>query len=401
MRLPAFRSPPIPRAAGVTDRQVALGLSARFYDELLSGLPDVLMPTIRVQLGLSFLQISLLSLTLNYVAAAVEPVSGLLIDVWPRRWLMAWGAAGIGLSIILMGAAPTFLALAIAFGIYGLGSGPLAHTADVVLVEAYPAAPDRIFARATMLDTVGALLGPALVTLTFWLGLPWRWLLVGLGASSLVYAAALLRTHFPPPLAAPDHENPPGILARIGGSVKTVFAHPAARYWLLFSLAFELLETPFQFTTVWLAEHVGMSQALVGVYQVMGMAVGLVSLWTLDRWRQRVSTQQVLWRAAIGVALLYPAWLFTPGIWPRFLLAIPLTFLFAMFWPIVRSQALATLSGRAGAMTAVLSLLGLLPLPLLLGMLADQTTLTLAMLAAFGVGIAGIFLMMTFNKSFT
>lgn len=401
MRLPAFRSPPIPRAAGVTDRQVALGLSARFYDELLSGLPDVLMPTIRVQLGLSFLQISLLSLTLNYVAAAVEPVSGLLIDVWPRRWLMAWGAAGIGLSIILMGAAPTFLALAIAFGIYGLGSGPLAHTADVVLVEAYPAAPDRIFARATMLDTVGALLGPALVTLTFWLGLPWRWLLVGLGVSSLVYAAALLRTHFPPPLAAPDHENPQGLLARIGGSVKTVFVHPAARYWLLFSLAFKLLESPFQFTTVWLAEYVGMSQALVGVYQVVGMAVGLVSLWTLDRWRQRVSTQQVLWWAAIGVALLYPAWLFTPGIWPRFLLAIPLTFLFAMFWPIVRSQALASLSGRAGAMTAVLSLLGLLPLPLLLGMLADQTTLTLAMLAAFGVGIAGIFLVMTFSKSIT
>ena len=401
MRLPVFKSPPIPRAAGVTDRQVALGLSARFYDELLSGLPDVLMPTIRVQLGLSFLQISLLSLTLNYVAAAVEPVSGLLIDVWPRRWLMAWGAAGIGVSIILIGAAPTFLALAVAFGVYGLGSGPLAHTADVVLVEAHPAAPDRIFARATMLDTVGALLAPALVTLTFWLGLPWRWLLVGLGASSLVYAAAIARTHFPPPAVAADHENSQGLLARMGGSVKTVFTHPAARYWLLFSLAFKLLEAPFQFTTVWLAEYVGMSQALVGVYQVMGMAVGLVSLWTLDRWRQRVSTQQVLWWAAIGVALLYPAWLFTPGIWPRFLLAIPLTFLFAMFWPIVRSQALASMSGRAGAMTAVLSLLGLLPLPLLLGMLADQTTLTLAMLAAFGVGIAGIFLVMTFNKSIT
>ncbi|MCA9939641.1 MAG: MFS transporter [Anaerolineales bacterium] len=392
-----FKLPPIPRADGVTNRQVFLGLGARFFDELLSGLPDVLMPTMRVLLGLSFTQISLLSLVLNYVAAIVEPINGLLIDMWPRRRLLAWGAFFIGVSTMLVGLAPTFALLVVAYGVYGLGSGPLAHTGDVVLVEAHPAAPDRIFARATLLDTMGALLGPALVTFTFWLHFPWRWLLLSLGASSLVYAFFLLRTRFPV-AAGISQETEDGhghMLAGMRANLRTVLTHPAARYWLLFSLAFDLLETPFHFQTVWLAEEVGLSQALVGVFRVLEMVVGMVSLLALDRWRQRASARQVLRLAAAGVALLFPAWLFIPGIWPRFLLMVPLMFLLSMFWPIVRAQSLACLPGRAGAMTAALSLLGLLPLTLLLGLLADRANLPTAMFTGFAVGMASIVLLLS------
>lgn len=59
----------IPRAQGISDRVVAVALSGRFMDELLSGLPNVLMPLIRSQLGLSYTQVSLHGLTLDYVSA--------------------------------------------------------------------------------------------------------------------------------------------------------------------------------------------------------------------------------------------------------------------------------------------------------------------------------------------
>jgi MFS family permease len=111
---------PLPRANGSSRRLVNVGLAARFVDEVLSGLPDVLMPTIRAQLGLSYTQISLLYLILTYVAAAVEPVGGLLIDVWQRRWFMVWGAMGVGVATAVIGIAPTFLFLAAGFAIYGL-----------------------------------------------------------------------------------------------------------------------------------------------------------------------------------------------------------------------------------------------------------------------------------------
>ena len=105
----------LPRVKGVSDRLVVVALGGRFMDELLSGLPVVLMPTIRNIFGLSYTQVSLLGVALSYVGAIFEPIAGLLIDVWKRRWLMVLGAAGIGLATIIMGIAPTFAILLLGF----------------------------------------------------------------------------------------------------------------------------------------------------------------------------------------------------------------------------------------------------------------------------------------------
>jgi hypothetical protein len=77
---------------------------------------------------------------------------------------------------------------------------------------------------------------------------------------------------------------------------------------------------------------------------------------------------------------LYPAWLFLPGIWTRFVLALPLNFLLAVFWPVGKSQSLASLPGKGGAVTAVHSMTALVPVALFFGLLAEAITLTGAML---------------------
>lgn len=337
----------------------------------------MLMPALRAQFGLSYTQISFLDLALRYVAAVVEPGADLLIDVWQRRWLLAWGAAALGLSIILLGLAPNYLFLLAAFAVYGLGSGPLAHTADVVLVEAHPRAPNRVFARATMIDTVGALLSPLLVTLALWVGLPWRWLLVALGGSALIYSLMLLRTTFPAPAAGQSDEHDT-LLAGVRQNLRVVLSSREVWRWLLFLFLFELLETPFIFKTVWLNEHVGLSQALVGVYRAFEMAIDLSSLLILDRWLTRQDAKRILQVANVALLVLIPLWLFTPGIWTRFLLALPLNFFFALYWPIGRAQSLSSAPGRAGAVTAVNALFGLVPFSLLFGLLAQWMTLTAA-----------------------
>ncbi|MFN2221324.1 MAG: MFS transporter [Chloroflexota bacterium] len=379
----------LPRADGVSDRVVGIALAARFMDELLSGLPTVLMPTIRAQLGLSYTQVSLLGLTMAYVSAFIEPVNGLLIDLWKRPWLMAWGAAGIGLGTMVMGLAPTMALLLLGFAIYGLASGPLAHTADVVLVESYPETPGRIYTRATALDTVGALLGPLAVTVTIWLGLEWRWLMVALGFSSLLYALLILRTRFP---ARRGHEQHDGqqFWRSLRGNLRAVLGNRGARRWLAFLFVLAILESPIQFTAIWLREQVGMSQALIGLYRTLEMAVGLVSLLYLDRWLSRRTYRRVLLIASVMLLFLYPAWLWLPGIWPRFILAIPISFLFAVFWPIGKAQSLAAVPGRGGTITAFQSLLGLVPLPLFFGLLAESIDLSRAMLWVY----AGAILMM-------
>ena len=377
----------LPRAQGISDRLVAVAMGGRFTDELLSGLPLVLMPTLRSLFGLTYTQVSLLALALNYVAALIEPIAGLLIDIWKRRWLMAFGAAGIGVATVVMGVAPTFVILLLGFAIYGLASGPLAHTADVVLVEAYPKAPDRIFTRATLLDNFGALLSSLLVSIIFIFGLEWRWLMVALGLSSVIYAIVILTTRFPPRQnEGSSDETRSGPAAWI--NIRTVLSSKQALSWLLFLFVFGIAEAPYTFTTIWLREEVGMSQALIGVYMALQMGVGMVSLVFLDRWLARSSVRRILIIACIGVLILFPIWLFIPGIPSRIALSLPLNFLFTVFWPIGKAQSLGSVPGLGGTTTAVHSLLSLVPLPLMFGLLAESTSLTSAMFWVTMVSVA-------------
>lgn len=187
----------LPRAAGASQRAVRLALPARFVDEVLSSATRVLVPTFRARLGLGYAEVSLLSLATGYASMIAEPTSGLLSDLVQRRWLLAWGALGIGLATMLIGSAPTFGVLLLGYAVYGLAAGPLAQTSDVVLVESHPGAPGRVVAWIQGLATGGALLGPLLVSGVVWVGIDARWLLAGLGGCCVPYAAALGCTSFP------------------------------------------------------------------------------------------------------------------------------------------------------------------------------------------------------------
>ncbi len=389
MRIPRmFQSEPIPRAEGVSRRVVTLGLGGRFTDELLSGLPEVLMPTLQRTLGLRYAQVGLLALVLNSVCALVEPANGLLIDLWRRRWLLAWGAALIGLAVIVIGAATSFFMLAAGFALYGLGGGPLAHTADAVLVEAHPSAPARIFARATSLDTVGALLAPLLVAAAFWGGLDWRWLLIGAGLAALGYAALLASTRFPAPAGRAHGEAKGWRAAR--ANLRLVLSSRRAVAWLAFLLLHDLFDAPLVLRAIWLTEEVGLGQAQVGLYRALEMAVALVALLWLERRLLRTTPRRVLLVAVSALLVLYPSWVLVPGVWPRVALALPLNFCSALIWPLATAQSLASVSGRPGTVTAVRSLFGLAPLSLGVSLLAEATSLTTAMLL---VPVAALVLM--------
>jgi fucose permease len=229
-------------------------------------------------------------------------------------------------------------------------------------------------------DTFGALLAPLLVAATLWLNLPWRWLMIGLGLSGLVYAVLILRTRFPRPLNGDDEEEEElGIRQAMVKNLKTVLSNRNAKLWLLFLFVHEVSEASFQFTTIWLREQVGMSQALIGIYVTVEMAVGIISLLFLDRWLARTNQRRILQIASLGVIVLYPAWLFLPGIWTRFALGMPLNFLLAVFWPIGKSQSLASMPGKGGAVSAIHSMTALVPVALFFGLLAEAITLTGAM----------------------
>ena len=381
------------RSQAVSDRALGLSFSARFVDEVLSGSWTALSPTFRSHFGLSLLQVGLLDQVLNWVALVVEPPASLLIDVRSRRVLLAFGATCVGLATLLMGVAPTYAALLSAFAIYGLGSGPLAHTADVVNVEAYPDDPERAFGRATSLDTVGALLAPALVASTGWIGLDWRVLLAALGLGALGYAWALATTRFPPPATRGGDGH--HLVAELWRNVRLVVGDRRARAWLIVLLALDVFETAALFKYVFLVEHVGLSQVQAALYGAAEQVVDLAALAWLDRHLERHGSARVLPWAAAATLVLFPAWVLAPGLAARVAIGVPLAFAWTMFWPIAKARSLTSIPGRAGAVNAVTTLFVLLPLPILFGAIAESVGLPTAMAITGGVGSVAVLLTST------
>ena len=261
-----------------------------------------------------------------------------------------------------------------------------------MLVEAHPEAPGRIYARATLLDTTGALLGPLLVTVGLWADLDWRWILVGVGLWGPVYAGLLLRTRFPAPAAI--HEGTP-LLEALRSNVRVVLSSRAALVWLLFLFAHDVLDSPLPLRTVWLADEAGMSQSLIGIYTVFELTVSLISIAYLDRWLQRSSPRSILTVAVGGLLVLYPAWFAVPGIAAKFAIGLPLNALLGVLWPVAQGGLLSSVPGRAGAVTALRSVFGFVPLTVFVGLLAESRGLTLSMGAFHVAGLVVMALAIT------
>ena len=382
------------RDESVSDRAIALAFTARFVDELLSGAWTVLTPTFRQAFRLNLVEVGLLTQVVDWVAVVIEPPAATLIDLRSRRALITYGATCLGVSLLLMGVAPTYAVLLAAFGAYGLGSGPLAHTADVVIVETFAGNADRAYARATFLDTMGALLGPALVAGVAAVGLPWQWLLVGLGVLGLGYAIALGSTRFPAPRV---HDRDGPLLAVMAANVRRALSTRASRRALLFLLWFDLFESAFVLKYVWLAEDVGMGQAGTALFAVAEQVVALGSLVLLDRLLASRASSVVLRVASAALIVLPAVWVLAPGIAGRVAVGVVLAAVQAFVWPIAKSASLAAVPEIAGAVSAVTTMFALLPLAIVQARLAQGFGTGRAMAVTAAVG-GGLMLATTFGR---
>jgi MFS family permease len=368
----------------VSDRAVALVFVARFADEVLSGAWTVLSPTFRVVFRLSLVQVGFLSQVLEWVALAVEPVAALQIDLRSRRPIMAIGAFALATSVLVMGLAPSFLVLGLGFAVYGLGSGPLAFTADVVVVEAFPFDAERAYSRATFLDTVGALAGPGLVALAAAAGVSWRVLLVALGACAACYGVGLGATRFPPPSHVPQPGHPWAL--RVLANGRSVLSNARGRSWLLVLLCFDLFEAAFLLKYIWLHDTVGLSQPLVAAYAAGEQIVDLVALLLLDRWLAKRDVGQVFRVAATALVVLPPLWVAAPGLAGRVVLGIPLAFAHTLIWPLAKARSLTAVPELGGATQAITALFPILPLALIEARLATAVGVGPAMAATATAG---------------
>jgi MFS family permease len=327
----------------------------------------------------------------------VEPIAAAGIDVVRRRPLLVWGALGWVVALLLVAGAPSYGWLLLAFVVAGAASGPLAQTTDVLLVEMHPDAEERIGARQTLLDTVGALLAPGAVAVVAWLGGDPRIALVGAGLAILAYAVLLAATPMPDPAHAGSGagaavEPVRRSLRQVRENLGVVLRDREARIWLLALLGDALAEVPALFEPVWLGGDVGASQSMVAVHAAVELAASLVGLTLLDRWVQRHDARTILTVACGANLLVYPVWLLVPGVTVKIMLVVPLALTVAPVWPLVRARAFMAVPNRGGMVLAITSLYGLLPLAAAFGWVSARAGLTPTMLVVHMAATIGILL---------
>ena len=183
---------------------VASLVAVRLFDEWFSFLPAGSLEPLRIDLDLSYEQLSIL-LVLMTVGGLAGGVCAVAADRVSRRAQSALGALGYALSMACWGLGDRFWILAAGSFLLGVSSDALLSACEVALVDL--AGDDdlvTVLAPGTIAAEVGDLLGPLLLALTAAIGWGYRApFLVG-AVVLLVYAVVLALQPLPPPTATEE-----------------------------------------------------------------------------------------------------------------------------------------------------------------------------------------------------
>src|SRR4030095_3436545 len=132
-------------------------------DEILFGAREAAWPLIRNDLGLTYVQIGLLTTIPALFATVIEPTIGILGDTWKRRTLIVGGGIVFGLMSVLMALSNNFALLMVVTIAMFPASGAFVALSQVALMDHAPDRHEHNMARWTLAGSLGQVVGPVLL----------------------------------------------------------------------------------------------------------------------------------------------------------------------------------------------------------------------------------------------
>jgi FSR family fosmidomycin resistance protein-like MFS transporter len=350
-------------------------LAVEFLDELVFGVREAAWPLMRDDLRLSYTQVGLVLSVPPIVGNLVEPVFGVLGDVWRRRALVLGGGVVFAAGTLLVGLAPGFGLLLAASVLSNPASGAFVGLSQATLMDAEPARREQNMARWALAGSIGNSMGPALVGACVWAGVSWRWGFLAAGALMLPAVAAVWRQPYGTPAPTADARHAWAALA--GGLREALRALRRRRVvrWLVLlevgDFTYDLLRG---FLALYFVDVVGAGEAraalAVAVWTWVGLAGDIAVVPLLGRVRGlsylRVSTSVV--------AVLFPALLLAEGFALKLALLGLLGLANAGWYAVLSAKLYEEFPGRSGMVMTVGNVYGLAGafVPLALGAFAER-----------------------------
>jgi MFS transporter, FSR family, fosmidomycin resistance protein len=361
-----------------------LFLLIEFFDELHYGIQSAALPSMRVDLGLTYAQIGLLLGLPGLLSSFIEPVMFLLGDILARKRLVIGGGLAIALALALTATAQSYPAMLLAFMIAYPASGAFVSLSQATLIDLHPGREPHMMARWTVFGSAGNLLGPALLAGLFALGLSWRIPYIGLLVLALTLLWGLARRSFPPRHAAlGEHapslkETPRWMLANL----MEAFHNRTLMRWVgLLPLSDLMLDILTGYSALYLADVAGLTPAQTGLALTLLMAASLGADLLLIPLLERVPGRSVVRISAILSIFIYSAFLLAPGTAIKIILLAGVRISTIGWYAVLKGEAYAAAPGRSGTVEAVNSLVGVIAgvLTALVGWTASQAGLPAAM----------------------
>jgi FSR family fosmidomycin resistance protein-like MFS transporter len=313
----------------------------------------------------------------------LEPVIGILGDVWRRRFLILSGGVVCSLALLLVGFSQGFSILLIAYILYYPASGAFVSLSQAALMDSQPDRREANMARWTFSGSLGVVAGPLLLSAGLALGVGWRvlFLLSAALMGLLVWRARRVPLH-KSDLAANHNESLPSLLtAGISDAFAALRRRNVLRWLVLLEFADLLGDVLFGFLALYLVDAVGISVGMAGIAVAVWAGVGLLGDFLVIPLLDRFPGMTYMRISVMLELILYPLFLWVPFFsWKLVLLAF-IGFFNAGWYAILRARLYAEMPGKSGTTIAVNNISGLVGslIPLGLGMFASQWGLPAAM----------------------
>jgi FSR family fosmidomycin resistance protein-like MFS transporter len=352
-----------------------------FIDELIFGVTDAAWPLIRTDLHLNYIQIGLALSLPGIIGNMVEPILGILGDVWKRRVLILGGGVLFTLSCLLTAVSHNFIFLLISFMVFNPSSGAFVSLAQATLMDLDPTRHEHNMARWTFAGSVGIFLGPLLLGGAAYIGFGWRGVFIILAGISILILAGAWRIL---PISSKLHPAFPALSSVWEGihvALRNLKRGAVVRWMVLLEFSDLMLDVLYGFLALYFVDVVGFSASKAALAVALWTGFSLIGDFMIIPLLEKVPGLNYLRFSVIVELLLFPAFMLVPNLWAK-LVTVGLLGLFNSGWyAILQGNLYSSMPGQSGTVIAISNIIGLFGklIPFGIGLAAERFGLGSAM----------------------
>ena len=361
-------------------------LTIEFTDEFVFGAREAAWPLIRNDLNLTYLQIGLLLSVPNVVGNMIEPVFGILGDIWNRRALILGGGIIFTLALVVTAISHSFWPLLISFILFYPASGAFVSLSQAALMDAEPELHEQNMARWTFAGSLGIVVGPIMLGIMTTLGWSWRSMFFGFAGLSMF--AMFLAKRYPFKKGKSFQKSPDDrqttfvdLISGVRNAVRMFKRKEVIRWLTLLEFGNLTLDIFHGYLALYFVDVVGFkaNQAVFAVAIWTGF--GLLGDFLLIQLLERVNGLSYLRVSAVVVLLLFPAFFVFSNPIVKILLIGILGLLNAGWYAIPKGQLYSEMPGQGGTVMTVGNIFNLIGslIPFGMGLAAQKFGLQNAM----------------------